>query len=91
MKSLSTILVAIVLFGLCLIEKELKKRAVDSKIAGENLVSNKTTTPDRSGDLHAPKRVLNTEKHVLTTNKLSGLSVTDSTFNGLSASFYSAF
>lgn len=45
MKSLSTILIAIILFGLCLIEKELKSRAMDSQMTRAGLTKNRLKNP----------------------------------------------
>jgi hypothetical protein len=89
MKSFSTFLVAIVLFGLCLIEKELKKRAVDSQVAGEEPVKTKEKNPGHHRIPEAALTKLQSESGEFWSPKLhfTDLAVTDSTFIGATSSF----
>lgn len=45
MKNFATILVAIILFGLCLVEKELKQRAIETQLAEGTLSNERKEQP----------------------------------------------
>jgi len=89
MKSFSTFLVAMVLFGLCLIEKELKKQAVDSRAAGEELMRSKEKNPENYRIPEAALVELQSENGEFWTPQLhfTDLAVTDTSFTDVPASF----
>lgn len=47
MKNFATILVAVILFGLCLVEKELKQRAIETQISRDVLSKRNDTIKDQ--------------------------------------------
>ena len=83
MKNFATILVAIVLFSLCLIEKKLKERAIENQIATESLSLERDTIKERPVANATSVVSLHSNNQYATLNLQRGnLAVGDSVFNG---------
>lgn len=79
MKSLSTILIATLLFCLCLIEKELKTRAMDSLVTKKSLMMNPADYHNVKGsfvNLQSKELELNPSQR-----DMNNLVIPDSTFS----------
>ncbi|TDE13881.1 hypothetical protein [Dyadobacter psychrotolerans] len=87
MKFFSTFFIALFLFGLCLVEKELKRRALESQGAEEDFVESSRNDIQNFPVPEAAFAGLQNDQNSFTTPKLQ-LAVSDSTsaFNGSNSS-----
>lgn len=87
MKNFATILVAIILFGLCLVEKELKQRAIETQLAEGTLSSEMKERKEQPIVLATPVLQGQADDQYFTLKlQPNNLAVSDSIFNSSTSS-----